>query len=174
MVAGGPALLLSREDELLLLAVHLVRRSLDRVIQIADLAHLIAIHGESIRWEAVRERAIASRVSRLLELALESAAWLGVAPRHGAGEMTAARGLPRFVMRRALALRPVAHGGTVLLALAAPRPIDRIRFLCRALLGPRDTTPPKVEKMPLAPPDAEIAPASPRARSGGAARREIA
>ncbi len=133
-VGGAPAMLLSPEDELLLLAVDTVRGSFDRLIRIADLAHLIAAQGCALRWEVLRERAASSHTSRLLALALRSTALLGVAPPWDAKLGCSAWWLERIVLRRARSLRPIPLRGEILMALSAPDMASGLRCLVDALL----------------------------------------
>ncbi len=139
-VAGAPALLLDKEDEFLLLAVHLVKHSFDRLIRIADLAHLLTSRCKAICWRTLRCRAEASRTLPLLAWALESATLLGAAipadllPSVPRGAVEAA------LMWRVLDLRPLPYSGEVLMALAAPGLGARLHFLMDALL-PADEAP---------------------------------
>ena len=132
-VAGGPALLLEAEDDLLLLAIHLVKHSFDRLIRIADLAHFVARHGAALSWETVRRRAEASNTRRLLAWALESSSLLGVAVHPEMRPAQAGDSLEAVLLRRVLALRPVPYTGELLMTLAAPSLRDRARFLWDAL-----------------------------------------
>ncbi len=149
-VAGAPALLLSPEDDLLLLAIHLVKHSFDRLIRVADLAHLLQRQRQAIGWEALAERAGGARCTRLVAWALEAAALLGApvpascAPEPGAGVLETA------LMRRVLRLRPLPFTGEILMALAAPSLADGVRFLWDALLpaGERSGSPPAVAAIP--------------------------
>jgi putative nucleotidyltransferase-like protein len=133
-VAGAPALVLGTEDELLLLAIHLVKHSFDRLIRIADLAHLVASRRASLDWGSLRARAETCRALPLLACALEATTILG----QGAPERlepARRRGLlERFLMRRALELRPVPYGGDLLMALTAPSWAAGAGFLIDALL----------------------------------------
>jgi hypothetical protein len=133
-VAGGPALLLEAEDDLLLLAVHLVKHSFDRLIRVADLAHFVARHGAGISWETVRRRAEGSNTRRLLAWALESCTLLGVGVPADLRPAQAGDSLEAVLLRRVLALRPVPYTGELLMTLAAPSLRDRVRFLWDALL----------------------------------------
>ena len=56
-VSGGPVLLLTDEDDALLMALHVVKHSFDRLARTADLAHLVATHGRTLSWEGLAERA---------------------------------------------------------------------------------------------------------------------
>ena len=132
-VAGAPALLLRPEDELLLMAIDAVRHSFDRLILIADLAHLIASHGTALRWDELQKRAAASGTLRLLGMALEGAGLLGVAPPSEIDFGRPVRGLKRALIRRARKLRPLPHGGEILMALSAPNLAGGLRLLFRSL-----------------------------------------
>jgi len=132
-VAGGPALLLSPEDDLILLALHVVKHSFDRLIRTADLAHIIAAHGTALCWEAVRDKAEMARALRLVGLALGASEMLGVSPPAPVRLADPARGLEGLLLRRARDLRPLPYGGEVLMALAAPRFIDRLLFILDAM-----------------------------------------
>ncbi len=137
-VAGGPALVPSAEDELLLLAIHLVKHSFDRLIRVADLAHLLVARARTFDAEILRHRAVASRTTLLLGWALQAAAALG-APM--AAEPGAAPGpLAAILMRRVLDLRPYPYTGEILMSLAAPTLKDRLRFALDAFL-PSDAAP---------------------------------
>ncbi len=133
-VAGAPALLLSPEDDLVLMAIHLVKHSFDRLIRVADIAHLLCSSEATLDWETIRSRARHFGVRRVLGWALAAAARLGApsppdlmpAPRAGRVES--------FLMRRALALRPVPWCGEVLMALAVPTWNRRMLFVLDALL----------------------------------------
>jgi hypothetical protein len=132
-VAGAPALLLAEEDEILLLALHLVKHSFDRLVRTADLAHLLAVHGRAVCWERVRERAEAARALRLVGLAFGAAESLGVATPAPIRLDGPPSGLTGLLLRRVRALRPLPYSGEILMALAAPRLADRLRFLFDAL-----------------------------------------
>lgn len=132
-VAGAPALLPGIEDDLILLAIHLVKHSFDRLIRIADLAHLLARHQDRIRWPAVLRRAQASRTLPLLAWAIEAAGILG-APWPGALPRPQGSLVGREILRRATDLRPVPYCGEALMALAAPTLASRLSFLMDALL----------------------------------------
>ncbi|MGH9750842.1 MAG: nucleotidyltransferase family protein [Candidatus Polarisedimenticolia bacterium] len=139
LVAGGPALIPRAEDELLLLAVHVVKHSFDRLIRIADLAHRLAAPGTAIDPEALAARAAASRTTRIVAWALRAAAPLGAPlPPPFAG----CRGsrLEELLVRRAAALHPLPYCGEILMALAAPGLRARATFLLDAL-WPRGETP---------------------------------
>jgi hypothetical protein len=132
-VAGAPALLPGLEDDLILLAIHLVKHSFDRLIRIADLAHLLARHGDRIRWSAVLRRAESSRTLPLLAWAIEAAGILG-APWPRALPRPRAGLLGSELLRRATDLRPLPYCGEALMALAAPTLSSRVGFLMDALL----------------------------------------
>jgi hypothetical protein len=138
-IAGGPALLLEPEDDLLLLAIHLVKHSFDRLIRIADLAHLLWRRGGTLSWETVRRRAEASNTRRLLAWALESATLLGAAVPDGLRPSEAGDSLEAVLLRRVMALRPLPYTGELLMTLAAPSLRDRLRFLWDALLPPGES-----------------------------------
>lgn len=139
-VAGAPALLLPLEDEVLLIAIHLVKHSFDRLIRIADLSHLIACHGHAICWETVRRRAEASRTVRLVGWALEAASMLGGVPAPRGWRSTLRDGwLARFLMQRVNALRPTPYSGEILMALAGGSAGGACRFLIDALLPAVET-----------------------------------
>jgi hypothetical protein len=131
MIAGAPALLPSREDTLLLLAIHLVKHSFDRLIRTADLAHFLA-RETTIAWPLVRERAREWGAARILGWALDAAAALGATAPLDPGP---ARGrLEGALMRRVLKLAPLPWTGDILVALAAPSRLAALRFLADALL----------------------------------------
>jgi hypothetical protein len=131
LIAGAPALHPCREDTLLLLAIHLVKHSFDRLIRTADLAHFLA-RETAIAWPVVRDRARAWGAERILGWAFAAAAALGVPAPLGPGP---ARGrLERVLMRRVLDLAPLPWTGDILVALAAPSRLAALRFLADALL----------------------------------------
>jgi hypothetical protein len=132
-VAGAPAMLLSPEDELLLLAVDTVRRSCGRLIAVADLAHMVAAQGCAIDWTVLLARAAASHTSHLVGLALQSMALLGVAPPEKMKLSGSGRWLQRLLIRRIRSNRPLPLGGEILAALAAPGLIRGLRGLAGAL-----------------------------------------
>jgi hypothetical protein len=139
-VAGGPVMLLRDEDDVLLLALHVVKHSFDRVLRTADLAHVVAVHGRSISWERLRERADAIRAGRLVALAFAAAVPLGVRVPPALVPATPAGPLESLVLRRVTSLSPLPYGGEILMALTAPRLRDRLRFVVDALL-PRGEAP---------------------------------
>jgi hypothetical protein len=132
-IAGGPALLLSPEDDLILLALHVVKHSFDRLVRTADLAHAVASHGPALCWEAVREKAVRAGALRLVGLAFGAMEMLGVACPAPLRPEEPPGGLEALVLRRARALRSLPYGGEVLMALSAPRVLDRLWFLMDAL-----------------------------------------
>ncbi|HEU4401242.1 MAG TPA: nucleotidyltransferase family protein, partial [Candidatus Polarisedimenticolia bacterium] len=134
LVAGAPALRLAPEDEMHLLAIHLVKHSFDRLIRIADLAHLMVGHGQAVCWEALRRRAEESRTLRLVGWALEAATLLGAAFPAAFRPAPIPGAIEAALMRRVLELRPLPYTGEVLMACAARRLSDRVLFLMDALL----------------------------------------
>ncbi len=137
-VAGAPALVLEAGDELLLLAIHVVKHSFDRLIRLADLAHLLNSRERRVDWESLRARAEASRALPALALALEATSLLGsVIPQ--SLRPARRRGLiESALMRRTLELRPVPYSGDLLLALNAPSLAEGAGFLIDALLPSGD------------------------------------
>jgi hypothetical protein len=134
LVAGAPSLLIEPEDDLLLLAVHLVKHSFDRLVRVADVAHLVHQKRAVLDWGLLFRRARACGAVRLLGWALEAAALLGVAVR--AVDLPAAEDdgpLERLLMSRVLDLRPLPYTGEALMALAAPTLRARLLFLLDAL-----------------------------------------
>ena len=138
-VAGAPALLLAGEDDVVLLALHVVKHSFDRLIRLADLAHLVAAHGGAIDWSGVRERAERARALRLVALAFGAAECLGVRAPAALRPEEPAGGLTALLLRRVRALRPLPYAGEVLMALEAPGLKERVRFLWDALLPGGET-----------------------------------
>jgi len=133
-VSGGPVMLLRDEDDALLLALHVVKHSFDRLVRTADLAHLVAAHGRSLSWERLRERADAARAGRLVALAFTAAAALGSPVPPALVPATPPGPLESLLLRRVAALSPLPYGGELLMALSAPRLRDRLRFVLDALL----------------------------------------
>lgn len=133
-VAGAPAMLLSPEDELILLAVGTVGRSFDRLIGVADLSHLIASQGCALDWTALRRRAAASHTSRLLGMALKSTSMLGVAPPWEVKLEGSSRWLERMLLQRNHSSRPLSLSGEILVALSAPGMTEGLRCLVDALI----------------------------------------
>ncbi|OLD65030.1 MAG: hypothetical protein AUI47_03175 [Acidobacteria bacterium 13_1_40CM_2_68_5] len=134
LVAGAPALLLEPEDELLLLAIHLVKHSFDRLVRTADLAHYLFVNRGVLDWTLLARRADSWGSSRVLGWALQAAATLGVSLR--SFDLPPARdtsALERYLMGRVLALRPLPGTGEFLMALAAPTLRARLLFLLGAL-----------------------------------------
>lgn len=138
-VAGGPALLLRGEDDLVLMALHVVKHSFDRLVRSADLAHLLALEGRALSWERVRETSDRARATRLVQLALAALLPFGVSPPEPFGLEEPATGLTGLLLQRVRALRPLPYGGEILMALAAPRFVDRLRYLFDALLPEAET-----------------------------------
>ena len=139
-VAGGPALLLTPEDDVLLLALHLVKHSFDRLIRTADLAHLVADRGTELCWEAVREKAERCRALRIMGLALAASESLGVAVPSAVRLAEPESWIEALLLRKAHELRPLPYGGELLMALGARSLRDRLRFLIDAL-APRGEAP---------------------------------
>jgi hypothetical protein len=140
-VAGAPAMLLGAEDEVVLMAIHVVKHSFDRLLRTADLAHLLAIHGRTLSWEKVRDKAAAANALRLVGLAFGAAESLGVTTPDPIRLEEPVGGLTGLLLRRVRALRPLPYSGEVLMALAAPRLRDRLRFLIDAI-APGGEAPP--------------------------------
>jgi hypothetical protein len=139
LVAGGPSLIPRAEDELLLLAVHVVKHSFDRLIRIADLAHFLAARAGAIDADALAARAEASRTTRIVAWGLRAAAPLGT-PLPLPFAVCRGTRLEEHLVRRAAALRPLPYCGEILMALAAPGLRARATFLLDAL-WPRGETP---------------------------------
>ncbi len=141
LVAGAPALLLEPEDDLLLLAIHLVKHSFDRLVRTADLAHFLYLNRGALDWTILARRAESWGSSRLLGWALRAAATLGVCVRPldlaPAGDPGL---LERYLMGRVLAQRTISGTGEFLMALAAPTFRARALFLLDAL-WPRSERP---------------------------------
>lgn len=133
-IAGAPALSLQPEDTLLLLAIHLIKHSFDRLIRIADLSHFVFHRRGVLDWGLLERRAEACGASRLLGWGLQAAGILGVGVRALDRPVTEADGpLERHLMARALALRPLPYSGEILMMLAARGFGNRVRFLLDAL-----------------------------------------
>lgn len=132
-VAGAPALILQPEDSLLLLAIHLVKHSFDRLIRIADLSHFVFHRRGVLDWSVLGRRAESCGASKLLGWGLQAAGILGIGVRAIDRPATEAEGaLERHLMSRALALRPLPWSGEILMMLAARRLGTRVRFLLDA------------------------------------------
>ena len=134
LVAGAPSLLLEPEDELLLLAVHLVKHSFDRLVRIADVAHFVYQTRGVLDWGRLFRRAEACGTVRIVGWALEAATLLGVGVR--AVDLPAVEDdgrLERFLMSRVLDLRPLPYTGEALMAFAAPTLRARLLFILDAL-----------------------------------------
>jgi len=134
LVAGAPALLLEPEDDLLLLSIHLVKHSFDRMVRTADLAHFLLLNRGALDWTILARRAESWGSSRVLGWALRAAATLGVCVRAfdlaPAGDTSL---LERYLMGRVLALRTLPGTGDLLMALAAPTLRARMLFLLDAV-----------------------------------------
>ena len=134
LVAGAPSLLLEPEDELLLLAIHLVKHSFDRLVRIADLAHFLFHRRGDLDWTLLARRAQAWGSARVIGWALEAAAMLGVSVRpFGLSTDRGESALERYLIGRVLALRPLPGTGEFLMALTAPTLRTRLLFLLDAL-----------------------------------------
>ena len=133
MVAGAPSLLLEPEDDLLLLAVHLVKHSFDRLVRIADVAHFVYQTRGVLDWGRLFRRAEDCGAVRVVGWALQAAALLGVSVR--AVDLPAVEDdgrLERYLMSRVLDLRPLPYTGEALMALAAPTLRTRLLFILDA------------------------------------------
>jgi hypothetical protein len=132
-VAGAPALLLQPEDSLLLLAIHLIKHSFDRLVRIADLSHFVFHKRGLLDWSVLGRRSESCGASKLLGWALQSAGILGVGVRAIDRPATEADGaLERHLMARAMALRPLPWSGEILMMLATRGLGTRLRFLVDA------------------------------------------
>ena len=133
-VAGAPALWLVPEDDLLLLAIHLVKHSFDRLIRVADVAHFVFRRRGELDWRVLERRAEASGTARILGWALEAASILGVTVRaaHHPAPVEAGT-VERMLMTRVCRLRPLPYTGEFLMTLAAPTVLARVLFLLDAL-----------------------------------------
>jgi hypothetical protein len=143
LVAGAPSLLPALEDDLLLLAIHLVKHSFDRLVRVADLAHFVHRRRASLDWVLLCRRAEACGAERILGWALEAAALLGVGLR--AVDLPAAfnRGpLERLLMSRVYDVRPLPYTGEALMMMAAPTLRARLLFLLDAF-WPAGERPPR-------------------------------
>jgi Uncharacterised nucleotidyltransferase len=150
-VAGAPALILESGDELLLLAIHVVKHSFDRLIRLADLAHLLASREARVDWGSLRARAEASRALPALALALEAASLLGSVIPEGLRRARPRGFIESVLMRRVLELRPVPYSGDLLLALTAPSLAEGAGFLIDALLPSGDAPRGALSKATLLP-----------------------
>jgi hypothetical protein len=134
LVAGAPSLLLQPEDDLLLLAIHLVKHSFDRLVRVADVAHFVHRLRASLDWSLLFRRAEACGAVRLVGWAIEAAAVLGAALRAVDLPAPAHRGpLERLLMARVLDVRPLPYTGEALMAMAAPTLQGGLLFLLDAL-----------------------------------------
>lgn len=130
LVAGAPSLVFEPEDELLLLAIHLVKHSFDRLVRLADVAHFVHQRRGELDWNLLFHRARSCRAARILGWTLRSLALLGVAVR--AVDVPAIEDdgpVERFLMRRVLDSRPFPYTGEALMTLAAPSLRLRLLFL---------------------------------------------
>jgi len=134
-VAGASSLLFTAEDELLLLALHLVKHSFDPLIRLADVAHFVYQKRGSLDWELLFHRARVCGASRVLGWSLRTLPLVGVSVR--AVDLPAIEEedgvVERFLMRRVLEARPVPYTGEALMTMSAPNLGTRIRFLLDAL-----------------------------------------
>jgi len=134
LVAGAPSLLLEPEDDLLLLAVHLVKHSFDRLVRVADVAHFVYQKRAVLDWDRLFRRARECGAVRLLGWALQAASLLGVTVR--AVDLPAVEddgALARLLMARVVDLRPLPYTGEALMALCAPTLGSGLLFLLDAL-----------------------------------------
>jgi len=133
LVAGAPALLLEPEDDLLLLAIHLVKHSFDRLVRTADVAHFLSRYRGALDWVLLTQRARAWGAHRVVAWALQAASVLGVCTRGIDLSPSDAPGrLERYLLSRVLELRPLPYTGELLMALAAPTLRSRTMFLLDA------------------------------------------
>lgn len=133
-VAGAPSLLLQNEDELLLLALHLVKHSFDRLLRFADVAHFIDRKRASIDWALLTRRAETWGATRILGWSLQAVALLGVSVRAvDLPDIQDEGPLARFLMARVFHLRPMPRTGEILMALAAHTLGARFSYLLDAL-----------------------------------------
>lgn len=139
-VAGAPSLLLDPADELLLMAIHVVKHSFDRLIRIADVAHLLSRPEGAAHREAALRRAGSSGGRRILGWAIAAATPLGVPLSPALRTDPPASALESIIMRRVVRFRPFPYAGEVLMTLALPGLAARLRFLCDALF-PSGPTP---------------------------------
>jgi putative nucleotidyltransferase-like protein len=134
LVAGAPSLLFEPEDELLLLAIHLVKHSFDRLVRLADVAHFVHQRRGDLDWDLLFRRARSYGANRILGWTLQAVALVGVAVRAVDVPPLEDDGpVERFLMRRVLDSRPVPYTGEALMTLAAPTLRLRLRFLIDAL-----------------------------------------
>jgi len=130
LVAGAPSLVFEPEDELLLLAIHLVKHSFDRLVRVADVAHFLYQRRGDLDWDLLFRRARSCGASRILGWTLQALALLGFAVR--AVDVPALEDdgpLARFLMQRVLDSRPLPYTGEALVTLAAPTLRLRLLFL---------------------------------------------
>jgi len=134
LVAGALSFLLEPEDDLLLLAVHLVKHSFDRLVRVADVAHFVYQKRAALDWERLFHRARECGAVRILGWAMQAASLLGVTMR--AVDLPAVEDdgpLERLLMSRVVDLRPLPYTGELLMALAAPTLGAGLLFLLDAL-----------------------------------------
>ncbi len=140
-VAGAPALLLEPEDDLLLLAIHLVKHSFDRLVRTADVAHFLYRYRGALDWSLLSRRAASWGADRVVGWAFRAAGTLGVQLRSLDLPVKGDTGvLERYLIDRALAVRPLPGTGDFLMALTARTLGARLQFLIDAL-WPRSERP---------------------------------
>ena len=140
-VAGAAALLLEPEDDLLLLGLHLVKHSFDRLVRTADVAHFLYRYRGALDWALLFRRAADWGADRVIGWAFQAAGTLGVTVRsHDLAGADGASLLERFLIGRVLAARPLPGTGEFLMALAAPTFRVRMLFFLDAL-WPRSERP---------------------------------
>jgi hypothetical protein len=133
-VAGALSLQLSVEDDLLLMALHLVKHSFDRLIRVADIAHLVALNAPILNWRTVHRRSASWRIGRVLGWALDAASRLGAPIPEDMRTARAPGRVESLLMKGALELRPLPYCGELLMALASPSWRQRVLFLADAVL----------------------------------------
>jgi len=127
LVAGARSLILEAEDELLLLAVHLVKHSFDRLVRIADVAYFVEAKRATLDWDILHRRAASCGVSRLLEWGLASTGALGVEVRCADRPAGSEGRLERFLMRRVLAAVSSGQDAGDVSTLANPEIVEELR-----------------------------------------------
>jgi len=132
-VAGAPSLLMDPADELLLLAIHVVKHSFDRLIRIADVAHLLALPEGAVQGEAALRRAELSGGRRILHWVFAAAGTLGAPLSRELRAAPEAGPIDSIIMRRIVRLRTFPYAGEILMTLAIPGWGGRLRFLIDAL-----------------------------------------
>jgi hypothetical protein len=134
LVAGAPSLLFEPEDEILLLALHVVKHSFDRLIRLADVAHFVHRRRGDLDWDLLFRRARSCGASRILGWTLQALALVGVTARAIDVPALGDDGLlERVLMRRVLASRALPYTGEALMILAAPTLRLRLLFLLDAV-----------------------------------------